>query len=64
MPVLDNYFEQYDTLGQIGTIKFSAEFGRLAGMIKKFWKLKGTGSKETEKVKAQFEKMMARGEAH
>ena len=62
--VLDEYFSRYDTFGQIGVIKFTAEFERLTELIKKFWKLKDTSRQEIEKVSAQFEKMLAKGESH
>ena len=62
--VVDNYFTEYDTLGQIGSIKFVSEFERLEEKIEKFWKLKGTGQKETENVKFKFGKMIQRGKAH
>lgn len=39
-------------MGQIGSIKFTAEFERLIELIKKFWKLKGTPKQESDKVNA------------
>lgn len=48
--VLDDYYSQYNTMGQIGSIKFTAEFERLADKIGKFWKLKETPKSEIEKV--------------
>ena len=53
--VLDEYFQQFDTNGQIGNIKFTAEFERLTDLIRKYWKLKGTPQVETEKVTAKFD---------
>jgi len=49
--VLDDYYSQYNTMGQIGSIKFTAEFERLADKIEKFWKLKETPKSEMEKVR-------------
>ena len=51
MRVLDDYFSSYNTLGQIGSIKFSSEYERLVDKIEKFWKLKGTPKVETDKVR-------------
>ena len=46
--VLDDYYSQYDTNGQICSIKFSAEFERLKDKIEKFWKLKQTPKAECD----------------
>ena len=49
--VLDNYYSNYNTQGQIGSIKFTAEYERLSDKIEKFWKLKMTSKVEREKVR-------------
>ena len=49
--VLDDYYSNYNTQGQIGSIKFTAEFERLSEKIEKFWKLKDTSKVEREKVR-------------
>ena len=62
--VFDNYYSNYNTQGQIGSIKFTAEFERLQEKIDKFWKLKMTPKIEREKVNKALYQMQVRGEAH
>lgn len=62
--VLDDYYSNYDTQGQIGSIKFSAEYERQVDKIEKFWKLKGTSDVEREKVRKVLSQMQSFGEAH
>ena len=62
--VLDDYYSQYDTNGQICSIKFATEFERLADKIEKYWKLKQTPRVECDKVRKLFGAMKSQGEAH
>ena len=62
--VLDDYYSKYNTIGQIGTIKFTTEFERLNEKIEKFWKLKETPSSEIKKVREVLAQMQVQGEAH
>ena len=62
--VLDDYYSNYNTQGQIGSIRFVAEFERLNDKIEKFWKLKATPMVEREKVRKVLESMSLRGQNH
>ena len=62
VPVLDEYYQTYNTAGQIGTIRFIAEFERLSEKIEKFWKLKSTPRVEVDKVRSVLLQMRMKGE--
>ena len=61
---IDDYYSNYNTQGQIGSIKFVAEFERLSDKIEKYWKLKLTAKIEREKVRSVLCQMKAQGETH
>ena len=42
IPVIDEYYKNYDTQGQIDQIKFATEFERLREKIHKYWHVKKT----------------------
>ena len=54
IPVIDEYYRNFDTQGQIDQIKFTTEFQRLRDKIEKYWHVKRTPSQECEKVRANF----------
>ena len=54
IPVIDEYYRNFDTQGQIDQIKFITEFQRLREKIEKYWHVKQTPLQEREKVRPNF----------
>ena len=58
IPVIDAYYSNVDTQGQIDKIKFKAEFERLQTRIEKYWHAKHTPESETHKIRDKFLPML------
>ena len=54
IPLIDEYYANFDTQEQIEKIKYLNEFSRLQETIEKVWQLKGTPREEVEAVRAQL----------
>ena len=61
IPVIDEYYKNYDTQGQIDQIKFATEFERLREKIHKYWHVKKTPEQECTKVKEKLEQLLGEG---
>ena len=58
IPVIDEYYRNFDTQGQIDQIKFTTEFQRLREKIEKYWHVKKTPQQECEKVRPRFDPLL------